>query len=151
MIDPIADALDCEPVPSPSTEVATVSPDDFEEKVRAFRANAAAFSAIDYSDSRDNLRSIIRSGMEMMPDVAQAVRDTQEAKAIHAASDFMKTLADINERLVRMNNDVLKPAKQSANMPAATAPKIEQHIGTNQMIVMADAKDIFNKAKETEE
>ena len=87
-MDKIANALGAAeetPVNLPSV-VEHSDKDDFEDRVREFRKNAANNATLDFQDSRINIRTIIETGMEMLPDVVQAVSETQSDKAINAAS-----------------------------------------------------------------
>ena len=141
-MDRIADVLDAAeetPVSVP-TVVDHSESDDFEDRVREFRRNAAANATLDFQDARVNMRQIIQTGMEMLPDVVQSVSETQSDKAINAATGFLKVLGELNKSLVDLNNDAIgKPTKQ-----AASAPAIENQ--TNNVIVVEDSADIFRLA-----
>lgn len=118
--------------------------DDFEDRVREFRKNAANNATLDFQDSRINIRTIIETGMEMLPDVVQAVSETQSDKAINAASLFLKTLGDLNKTLVEMNTDVLDKAGMKGN----DKPIVEQqHNTTNNILVVEDTANIFDAAR----
>ena len=118
--------------------------DDFEDRVREFRKNAANNATLDFQDSRINIRTIIETGMEMLPDVVQAVSETQSDKAINAASLFLKTLGDLNKTLVEMNTDVL----DKAGMKGTDKPIVEQqHNTTNNILVVEDTANIFDAAR----
>ena len=141
-MDKIADVLGAAeetPVSVP-TVVDHSEADDFEDRVREFRRNAAANATLDFQDARVNMRQIIQTGMEMLPDVVQSVSETQSDKAINAATGFLKVLGELNKSLVDLNNDAIgKPTKQ-----AASAPAIENQ--TNNVIVVEDSADIFRLA-----
>lgn len=145
MTDIIAQTLDCEPLPKQEVVVHQDSADDFEEKVKQFRANAAKNAAADFQDSRQNIKDLIASGMRMIPDVMQAVSETQDAKSIHAASDFLNTLAQMNGMLVKMHAENMRNAGKTTK---TEQPKIEQNIGTNQMVVVADPTSIFKQLEQ---
>ena len=145
-MDKIANALGAAeetPVNLPSV-VEHSDKDDFEDRVREFRKNAANNATLDFQDSRINIRTIIETGMEMLPDVVQAVSETQSDKAINAASLFLKTLGDLNKTLVEMNTDV--PDK--AGMKGNDKPIVEQqHNTTNNILVVEDTANIFDAAR----
>ena len=145
-MDKIANALGAAeetPVNLPSV-VEHSDKDDFEDRVREFRKNAANNATLDFQDSRLNIRTIIETGMEMLPDVVQAVSATQSDKAINAASLFLKTLGDLNKTLVEMNTDVLDKAGMKGN----DKPIVEQqHNTTNNILVVEDTANIFDAAR----
>lgn len=145
-MDKIANALGAAeetPVNLPSV-VEHSDKDDFEDRVREFRKNAANNATLDFQDSRINIRTIIETGMEMLPDVVQAVSETQSDKAINAASLFLKTLGDLNKTLVEMNTDVLDKAGMKGN----DKPIVErQHNTTNNILVVEDTANIFDAAR----
>jgi len=145
-MDKIANALGAAeetPVNLPSV-VEHSDKDDFEYRVREFRKNAANNATLDFQDSRINIRTIIETGMEMLPDVVQAVSETQSDKAINAASLFLKTLGDLNKTLVEMNTDVLDKAGMKGN----DKPIVEQqHNTTNNILVVEDTANIFDAAR----
>lgn len=145
-MDKIANALGAAeetPINLPSV-VEHSDKDDFEDRVREFRKNAANNATLDFQDSRINIRTIIETGMEMLPDVVQAVSETQSDKAINAASLFLKTLGDLNKTLVEMNTDVLDKAGMKGN----DKPIVEQqHNTTNHILVVEDTANIFDAAR----
>lgn len=146
-MDKIANALGAAeetPITLP-TVVEHSDKDDFEDRVREFRKNAANNATLDFQDSRTNLRTIIETGMEMLPDVVQAVSETQSDKALNAASLFIKTLGDLNKTLVEMNTDVLDKAAKSDK---GNGQNIEQqHNTTNNILVVEDTANIFDAAR----
>ncbi len=116
--------------------------DDFEERVREFRKNAANNATLDFQEARENMRQIIQTGMDMLPDVVQSVSETQSDKAINAATGFLKALGDLNKSLVELNSDAIGKPTTSADRPA----QIENQ--TNNVIVVEDSADIFRLAQQ---
>lgn len=145
-MDKIANALDAAeetPVRLPVV-VDHIEQDDFESRVKEFRSNAAMNATLDFQDARGNMRQIIQTGMEMLPDVVQSVAETQSDKAIVAATGFIKMLSELNKSLVELNNDAIgkQVGKGSQSQPA----QIENQ--TNNVIVVEDSADIFKLASE---
>ena len=116
--------------------------DDFEDRVREFRKNAANNATLDFQEARENMRQIIRTGMDMLPDVVQSVSETQSDKAINAATGFLKALGDLNKSLVELNSDAIGKPSTSTDRPA----QIENQ--TNNVIVVEDSADIFRLAQQ---
>lgn len=116
--------------------------DDFEERVREFRKNAANNATLDFQEARENMRQIIQTGMDMLPDVVQSVSETQSDKAINAATGFLKALGDLNKSLVELNSDAIGKPTASTDKPA----QIENQ--TNNVIVVEDSADIFRLAQQ---
>ena len=116
--------------------------DDFEERVREFRKNAANNATLDFQEARENMRQIIQTGMDMLPDVVQSVSETQSDKAINAATGFLKALGDLNKSLVELNSDAIGKPTASTDRPA----QIENQ--TNNVIVVEDSADIFRLAQQ---
>lgn len=117
--------------------------DDFEERVREFRKNAANNATLDFQEARENMRQIIQTGMDMLPDVVQSVSETQSDKAINAATGFLKALGDLNKSLVELNSDAIGKPTTGNDRPAA---QIENQ--TNNVIVVEDSADIFRLAQQ---
>ena len=118
--------------------------DDFEERVKEFRRNAAANATLDFQDARTNMRQIIQTGMEMLPDVVQSVAETQSDKAINAATGFLKVLGELNKSLVDLNNDAI--GKQVGKGTQPQQAQIENQ--TNNVIIVEDSADIFRLASQ---
>lgn len=117
--------------------------DDFEERVREFRKNAANNATLDFQEARENMRQIIQTGMDMLPDVVQSVSETQSDKAINAATGFLKALGDLNKSLVELNSDAIGKPTASTDRPAAQIAN-----QTNNVIVVEDSADIFRLAQQ---
>lgn len=142
-MDKISEVLDAaETVPVPIQQITDHSErDDFEVRVREFRQNAAANAALDFQDARFNMKKIIQTGMEMLPDIVQSVSETQSDKAINAATGFLKVLGDLNKMLVDMNSDAIgKESKRGM-------PVIENQ--TNNVVIMEDSADVFAQASQS--
>jgi len=118
--------------------------DDFEERVKEFRRNAAANATLDFQDARTNMRQIIQTGMEMLSDVVQSVVETQSDKAINAATGFLKVLGELNKSLVDLNNDGI--GKQVGKGTQPRQAQIENQ--TNNVIIVEDSADIFRLASQ---
>jgi len=118
--------------------------DDFEERVKEFRRNAAANATLDFQDARTNMRQIIQTGMEMLPDVVQSVAETQSDKAINSATGFLKVLGELNKSLVDLNNDAI--GKQVGKGTQPQQAQIENQ--TNNVIIVEDSADIFRLASQ---
>ena len=118
--------------------------DDFEERVKEFRRNAAANATLDFQDARTNMRQIIQTGMEMLSDVVQSVAETQSDKAINAATGFLKVLGELNKSLVDLNNDAI--GKQVGKGTQPQQAQIENQ--TNNVIIVEDSADIFRLASQ---
>lgn len=145
-MDKIAEVLDAAeetPVQLP-TVIEHSKQDGFEERVNEFRLNAAANATLDFQDARTNMRQIIQTGMEMLPDVVQSVAETQSDKAINAATGFLKVLGDLNKSLVDLNNDAI--GKQVGKGTQPQQAQIENQ--TNNVIIVEDSADIFRLASQ---
>lgn len=145
-MDKIAEVLDAAeetPVQLP-TVIDHTEHDDFEERVKEFRRNAAANATLDFQDARTNMRQIIQTGMEMLPDVVQSVAETQNDKAINAATGFLKVLGELNKSLVDLNNDAI--GKQVGKGTQPQQAQIENQ--TNNVIIVEDSADIFRLASQ---
>ena len=118
--------------------------DDFEERVKEFRRNAAANATLDFQDARTNMRQIIQTGMEMLSDVVQSVAETQSDKAINSATGFLKVLGELNKSLVDLNNDAI--GKQVGKGTQPQQAQIENQ--TNNVIIVEDSADIFRLASQ---
>ena len=144
-MDKIAEVLDAAeetPIQLP-TVIDHTGQDDFEERVKEFRRNAAANATLDFQDARTNMRQIIQTGMEMLPDVVQSVAETQSDKAINAATGFLKVLGELNKSLVDLNNDAIgKQVGKGTQQQQA----IENQ--TNNVIIVEDSADIFRLASQ---
>lgn len=119
--------------------------DDFEDRVREFRKNAANNATLDFQEARENMRQIIQTGMDMLPDVVQSVSETQSDKAINAATGFLKALGDLNKSLVELNSDAIGKPTTTADRSA----QIENQ--TNNVIMVGDSADIFRLAQQRAE
>lgn len=146
MNDSIADTLGVEPIEyeaiePANTEAETRSAEEFNEIVTEFRRKALDHATLDLKDSRDNIRSLIEVGMDILLDAGAAVKESQSDKAISAASYLIKTIGDLNAQLVKMNFDALKQTQALQPKPEEAAPA--QTVQNN--IIVADVNDIFSE------
>ena len=110
--------------------------DGFEEKVKQFREQMATNATLDYRDARGNIRNLIGGAMEIFPDVLAAVEDTRSDKAIIALNGFLKTVTEMNEKLVDLNSTVTKDkAIKGVNKQEESQPS------GNQIVVINNESD----------
>lgn len=58
----------------------------------------------DELEVKRNIKSIIDNGMDLMEDLCENVRDSENPKSFEYAAAFMKTLMDVNEKLLDIHD-----------------------------------------------
>lgn len=121
--------------------------DDFESKVQEFRQNAVDNVTLDFNESRQNMRQLITTGMDLLPVISGIIESTESEKAIIAATGFMKMLGDLNKSLVDMGFDIIQKGSDSKTSKTAPAPTLVTN-GNANIIVQAgaDTNDVFARA-----
>ena len=149
MIDAIAETLGVEPYKGEEIVIVEhTEKEDWETQLTKFKEDALINASLDMEEARQNLKVIIAKGMAMLDDVADAVRLTQDSKAITSASVFISSLASVNMDMAKLNNDALKLSnvKQTANnKPAPQQP--QQVTIENSNVVLASPADIMAENK----
>lgn len=118
MSDAITRALGAEEKPKDlaviDSQVATVT-DVTKSLTDAKKENQNA----DYEVARSNLKSVIKDSMSLMPDLINLTREAYSDKMYKAASEFFKTIADLNVSLVELSEtkDVTSNAKKKEVTP----------------------------------
>lgn len=150
MIDSISQELDVA-TPLQNEVIAIVDhndKEDFEDKLKKFKKSIADNVTLDYSDSRENIKSLIAEAMEILPEVTLAVSETRSDKAIMALSQFLKTVGELNKDLVKMNSDAMND-KNAIGLPDVKSnhgnnQHIDQQITNNNIVVVNKTEDIMN-------
>ena len=149
MIDTIAETLGVEPYKGEEIVIVEhTEKEDWETQLTKFREDALINASLDMEEARQNLKVIIAKGMTMLDDVADAVRLTQDSKAITSASVFISSLASVNMDMAKLNNDALKLSnvKQTANNKL-TPQQPQQVTIENSNVVLASPADIMAENK----
>lgn len=60
----------------------------------------------DFKNAKTNIRELISIGMEVLPDMLVLIRESENNKMYESAAIFMKTLADLNVKLVDVDKKV---------------------------------------------
>lgn len=149
MIDPISEEL--ETATALKHEVTVFvdhnDKDDFVDKLKQFKQSIADNVTLDYGDSRENMKKLIKEAMEILPDVAIAVTETRSDKAIMALSQFLKTVGELNKDLVKMNTDAMNDKNAIGISDVKSAQGNNQHIDqqiNNQIVVVNKTEDIMD-------
>lgn len=65
--------------------------------------------------ANDNMKKIIDSGMESLPDVMSVMTDSQDSRMYTACANFLKTLIEANKVLVENNKPLATSTTSSKN------------------------------------
>lgn len=150
MIDTIAETLGVEPYKGEEIVIVEhTEKEDWETQLTKFREEALINASLDMEEARQNLKTIIAKGMAMLDDVADAVRLTQDSKAITSASVFISSLASVNMDMAKLNNDALKLSnvKQTTNNNKPAPQQPQQVTIENSNVVLASPADIMAENK----
>ena len=111
----------------------------------------------DYNQARDNLRSLLYMGDDLLTLAIAAARDTENPKSIESAVRLMGQLADINTRLLDLTakkqevftKTRLKSAQPSSQDQTSDQGQVINNVTNNTMFVgtPADLAEMLKKAK----
>ena len=87
----------------------------------------------DLSDVKDNLRELISKSMDMADEMFEIVRISETPKAFESASSFLKTIAELNERLLDVHDRKYK-RKKIKNESEGILPKSEVTSGQSKVV-----------------
>lgn len=91
----------------------------------------------DYAFARDNLRKIIISAMEVIPNAMALTKEAENARLYESTGSFIKTIAEINKDLLDITERNLKPVnKQTITADNTTI--------NNNAIFMGTTDELFN-------
>lgn len=131
MSNEIAKAFDIDtPTEYPSKEV-TVA--DVEQQTNQLQERVRENIDQDYTFVRKNLKEMIESTMEMIPNMVDLVQQSESPRMYEAASAFMKTVADLNKDLIGTSKELEKTAPvkgQTAQVPGIVSENTQVFIGT---------------------
>lgn len=131
----------------PVQTVAGLPPTDIELKLKKFKDDMATNVALDYSDARANIRNLIASAMHVLPDVILSVEETRADKSIQAMSGFLKTVVEMNEKLVSLSNGAVKQEKNAAKEQQeslSNEQKTDANV-TNNYLLVGKPIDIYSQ------
>lgn len=81
--------------------------------------------------ANDNMKKIIDSGMESLPDVMSVMTDSQDSRMYTACANFLKTLIEANKVLVENNKPIATGATPSKGDKKAKAAEDDAKHITN--------------------
>lgn len=88
--------------------------------------------------ANDNMKKIIDSGMESLPDVMSVMTDSQDSRMYTAAANFLKTLIEANKVLVENNKPTVSGNTKSEKKP--TKAKEDDKTNINIQVNGGDVK-----------
>lgn len=100
---------------------------------------------IDEKEAKRNIKTIIENGMDLMEDLCENVRDSEQPKSFEYAAVFMKTLVEMNEKMLDIHDRKKKRKGMDGKQPAAT-PNISQ-VNNNINIYESTPTNILKQIK----
>ena len=102
----------------------------------------------DYKEARQNIRTLIETGNEILDDIAIIAKQGQQPRAYEVAANMMKTLLEANKDLLSLNktfqNIEQKEPEDKAFVKNTTITNNNLHLTTAEMQEMLE-----NKSKKT--
>lgn len=100
---------------------------------------------VDEEEAKRNIKTIIENGMDLMEDLCENVRDSEQPKSFEYAAVFMKTLVEMNEKMLDIHDRKKKRKNMNGKQPAAT-PNISQ-VNNNINIYESSPTNILKQIK----
>lgn len=102
----------------------------------------------DEENVKRNLRDLIQKSMDLADDMFEIVRVSESPKSFEPASAFLKTLVDLNEKLL----DIHDRDRKMIGKTSASKAKDEKSAGTttnvqNNTVICADPTEILKSIK----
>jgi len=86
---------------------------------------------VDEEEAKRNIKTIIENGMDLMEDLCENVRDSEQPKSFEYAAVFMKTLVEMNEKMLDIHDRKKKRknmAKPQGNTPTNNISQVNNNI-----------------------
>jgi hypothetical protein len=102
--------------------------------------------------AKENMRELIRKGMDIADDMLEIVRISDSPKAFEPASLFLKTIVELNEKLIDIHERKRKIKNGAPNKKKEESQVITQNIQQNNIScspldLLQTVKDLNNKDK----
>lgn len=94
--------------------------------------------------TKRNIKTIIENGMDLMEDLCENVRDSEQPKSFEYAAVFMKALVEMNEKLLDVHDR--KKKRKSMPKPDAATGNISQ-VNNNIHIYETSPTNILKEIK----
>lgn len=129
--------------------------DIVENKTKNLKEMMALNKEKDYLDARKNIKEMIQSSMELVPDLVSLLRETENAKSYDSAANFMKMITDLNKSLLSLSDveESKSKSKDTSNTPQNIEPQVQQtnvYIGTTEDMLDSLSKNKESKAIDVE-
>lgn len=99
----------------------------------------------DEENVKRNIRELIRKGMDLADDMFEIVRVSESPKAFEPASAYLKTLVELNEKLLDIHDRDRKPAKGGFKSKEETAPVV--NTTNNNTVICTDPAELLKALK----
>lgn len=107
-------------------------------------------SDIDYNQDeslvKENLKALIEKSMDMADEMIEIVRISETPKAFDSAANFIRAVAELNEKLLDIHDrkDKRKAGKKGqANQPSALPTPVQNNNTQNNTIICKDPAEIL--------
>jgi len=143
---PIAKAFGIEePVQGSTTEL-KVTPDVVETHTKALKTRVATNIGQDYDFARQNIREMISSSMETVPNLIELIQQAESPRMYESGAAFLKMLAELNKDLLSISNEIEKgESNKKVAAPAEQAPA-----GTTN-VYFGTGSDVFDRLSKKRE
>lgn len=92
----------------------------------------------DYVMVRDNMRELISSSMELLPNLVNVVREAESARMYESASGFIKMISELNASLIDIN-------QKMGNEKQESQPQNNTTEVTNNTVFIGTGDDLFKR------
>lgn len=138
-MNPIAKAFGIEEPQVSATEI-KVTPEVVESHTKNLKSRVSSNIGQDYDFARDNIRDIISSSMETVPDLIELIKQAESPRMYESGAAFLKMLAELNKDLLSISNEI---EKGESNKKVA-APVASTEGGTTNVYI-GTGSDVFDR------
>ena len=96
----------------------------------------------DFDYVRDNLKTAIQHGMDMIPSIISLAKDSENARSYEVAGSLLKVISEINKDLLAVSK-INAPAKTAIGSEVVGIDNSTTHNQTN--VFVGTAEDVFTK------
>lgn len=96
-------------------------------------------STQDYNDARDSIKDLIKTGSEVIPDLANLAAESESARVYEVLSSSLKTLAEMNKTLLELT-------KQQQEI--VVTEKSPDNITNNNNLYVQSTEDLLRMIKD---
>lgn len=99
----------------------------------------------DEENVKRNIRELIRKGMDLADDMFEIVRISESPKAFEPASAYLKTLVELNEKLLDIHDRDRKPTKGGFKSKEEVSPVV--NTTNNNTVICTDPSELLKALK----